>query len=52
MIHEELTYRILQNFGFAPTNDQMRATDTFARFMTEAVPARVRPPWRVLLCAQ
>lgn len=34
MIHEELTYRVLQNFGFAPTDDQMRATDTFARFMT------------------
>lgn len=35
MIHEELTYRVLQNFGFAPTDDQMRATDTFARFMTD-----------------
>ena len=34
MIHEELTYRVLQNFGFAPTDDQKRATDTFARFMT------------------
>ena len=35
MIHEELTYRVLQNFGFAPTADQKRATDTFARFMTD-----------------
>ena len=35
MIHEELTYRVLQNFGFDPTDDQMRATDTFARFMTD-----------------
>ncbi|WP_455540318.1 ATP-dependent DNA helicase [Prevotella fusca] len=35
MIHEELTYRVLQNFGFAPTDDQKRATDTFARFMTD-----------------
>ncbi len=35
MIHEELTYRVLHNFGFAPTNDQQRATDTFARFMTD-----------------
>lgn len=35
MIFEEITYRVLRNFGFPPTNDQMRATDTFARFMTD-----------------
>ena len=35
MINEELKYRILQNFGFAPTADQMYAVDLFARFMTD-----------------
>ena len=35
MINEELKYRILQNFGFEPTADQMYAVDTFARFMTD-----------------
>ena len=35
MIHEELTYRVLQNFGLAPTDDQKRTTDTFAHFMTD-----------------
>ncbi|ERJ74179.1 AAA family ATPase [Prevotella melaninogenica] len=34
MINEELKYRILQNFGFEPTTDQMYAVDLFARFMT------------------
>ena len=34
MINEELKYRILQNFGFEPTADQIHAVDTFARFMT------------------
>ena len=35
MINEELKYRILQNFGFEPTADQIHAVDTFARFMTD-----------------
>ena len=35
MINEELKYRILQNFGFEPTADQMYTVDTFARFMTD-----------------
>ena len=35
MINEELKYRILQNFGFEPTADQMYAVDLFARFMTD-----------------
>ena len=35
MINEELKYRILQNFGFKPTVDQMYAVDLFARFMTD-----------------
>lgn len=35
MINEELKYRILQNFGFEPTVDQMYAVDLFARFMTD-----------------
>ena len=35
MINEELKYRILQNFDFEPTADQMYAVDLFARFMTD-----------------
>ena len=35
MINEELKHRILQNFGFEPTADQIHAVDTFARFMTD-----------------
>ena len=35
MINEELKYRILQNFGFAPTADQLHAVEVFARFMTD-----------------
>ena len=35
MINEELKYRILQNFCFEPTADQIHAVDTFARFMTD-----------------
>lgn len=35
MINEELKYRILQNFGFEPTADQMYAVDLFTRFMTD-----------------
>ena len=35
MINEELKYRILQNFGFAPTADQLHAVEIFARFMTD-----------------
>ena len=35
MVKEELKYRILQNFGFAPTTDQLHAVEVFARFMTD-----------------
>ena len=35
MTNEELKYRILQNFGFAPTADQLNAVEIFARFMTD-----------------
>lgn len=35
MVNEELKYRILQNFGFAPTADQLHAVEVFARFMTD-----------------
>lgn len=35
MINEELKYRILQNFGFTPTTDQLHAVEVFARFMTD-----------------
>ena len=35
MIIDELKYRILQNFGFAPTTDQTHAIEVFTHFMTE-----------------
>ena len=35
MVNEELKYRILQNFGFAPNAEQLHAVDLFARFMTD-----------------
>ena len=35
MINEELTYRVLRNFGFVPTDDQQNAIEVFARFMTD-----------------
>ncbi|MGP1596197.1 MAG: ATP-dependent DNA helicase [Prevotella denticola] len=35
MINEELTYRVLRNFGFVPTDDQRNAIEVFARFMTD-----------------
>ncbi|MCR5078137.1 MAG: AAA family ATPase [Prevotella sp.] len=35
MISDELRYRILRNFGFEPTDDQLSALDMFARFMTD-----------------
>lgn len=35
MVNEELKHRILQNFGFAPTADQLHAVEVFARFMTD-----------------
>jgi ATP-dependent exoDNAse (exonuclease V) alpha subunit len=34
MISDELIYQILQDFGFAPTNEQRQALEVFARFMT------------------
>jgi len=35
MVNEELKYRILQNFGFTPTADQLHAVEVFTRFMTD-----------------
>ncbi|MBF1383747.1 ATP-dependent DNA helicase [Prevotella aurantiaca] len=35
MIQDELVYQILQDFGFEPTQDQGKALQTFARFMTD-----------------
>lgn len=38
MVLDELKYRILQQFGFAPTQEQGQALDTFARFLTDKSP--------------
>ena len=38
MVLDELKYRILQQFGFVPTQEQGRALDTFARFLTDTSP--------------
>lgn len=35
MIIDELTYRIRQEFHFAPTREQAQAMETFGRFMTD-----------------
>lgn len=35
MIQDELVYQILQDFGFEPTQDQRKALQIFARFMTD-----------------
>ena len=35
MINDELKYRILQHFGFAPTKEQEHALDMFSLFMTD-----------------
>ena len=35
MIQDELVYQILQDFGFETTQDQRKALQTFARFMTD-----------------
>lgn len=35
MIQDELVYQILQDFGFEPTQDQRKALQTFASFMTD-----------------
>lgn len=35
MIQDELKYRILQTFGFTPTEEQAEALDVFSRFMTD-----------------
>ena len=35
MINDELKYRILQHFGFAPTKEQEHALDVFSLFMTD-----------------
>ena len=38
---ETLKYKILQQFGFAPTKEQGRALDTFVRFLTDRDPQAV-----------
>ena len=38
---ETLKYKILQQFGFAPTKEQGRALDTFVRFLTDRDPQSV-----------
>ena len=35
MIGDEIKYRIGQAFGFEPTDEQQRAMDVFAEFMTD-----------------
>ena len=35
MVIEELKYRILQQFGFVPTQEQNQAVDIFAHFLTD-----------------
>ena len=38
MIVDELKYKILQQFGFPPTQEQANALDVFARFLTDRNP--------------
>ena len=38
MIIDELKYKILQQFGFPPTQEQANALDVFARFLTDRNP--------------
>ena len=41
MIIDELKYKILQQFGFPPTQEQANALDVFARFLTDRDPHAV-----------
>ena len=41
MVIEALKYQILQQFGFVPTQEQGRALDTFAHFLTDNDPHAV-----------
>ncbi len=38
MVVDELKYKILQQFGFLPTQEQANALDVFARFLTDRNP--------------
>ena len=38
MVVDELKYKILQQFGFPPTQEQANALDVFARFLTDRNP--------------
>lgn len=38
MVIDELKYKILQQFGFPPTQEQANALDVFARFLTDRNP--------------
>ena len=38
MVGDELSYKILQQFGFPPTQEQANALDVFARFLTDRNP--------------
>ena len=38
MVVDELKYKILQQFGFPPTQEQTNALDVFARFLTDRNP--------------
>ena len=38
MVVDELKYKILQQFGFPPTQEQAHALDVFARFLTDRNP--------------
>ena len=38
MVVDELRYKILQQFGFPPTQEQANALDVFARFLTDRNP--------------
>ena len=41
MVIESLKYKILQQFGFAPTQEQGQALDTFVSFLTDRDPQSV-----------
>ncbi len=41
MIIDELKYKILQQFGFPPTQEQAHALEVFAEFLTDSDPHAV-----------
>lgn len=41
MIIDELKYKILQQFGFPPTQEQAHALEVFAEFLTDRDPHAV-----------